>query len=1341
MSQLGPGALFASRFEIEQAAGVGGTGTVYRARDRFTGETVALKLLHSATGPYQESERFAREAQLLAELRHPGIVSYITHGQTADGQCYLAMEWLEGVDLAQRLQQKGRLSIRDSQLVLRGVTEALTVAHRRSVIHRDLKPTNLYLPGSRVEHIKILDFGIARRFLTMAAVTRTGMLVGTPAYMAPEQAHGARQITLSADVFSLGCVVYECLTGQPPFIADHVSAVLARVLFDEPRPVRELRPEIPEALGQLIGRMLIKDPGQRIADAMALLDELQTVELAAQSTGLTTIHTQTTRPIDRAGSDQVLVNVILASPRRSQPGQTAQTFADLTVSTPNTPAPPARQTLVSALSELAAPSQWLLDGSLVVTLAAHGNATDQVARAAQVALTIKRHWPEAQVVLTTGLGAAGQNLLMGSAIDSAAQLLRQREATLQEVEHSAAPGPSESGVWLDDLSARLLDRYYVLTSSEGAPLLTDEQLSPDESRPLLGKPTMCVGREQELSMLDVVLSGCIEESHASVVLITAPAGLGKSRLRHEFLRRVAARSSTGELTITVLQGRAELMSKGAPYAMLAQALRRLCGILPGQDILEQRQRLQERLRQCVPASEQLRLSCFIGELCGVPFPEELSPQLRAARSDPKIMNDQITQAFGDFVRAECEPARDAQDRHEDGVGTRALIIVLEDLHWGDSLTINLLDAVLRRHSDQPLMVVALARPEVHEQFPRLWKNHSAQEMALKALSRKACERLIHQALGKSVGTATIENLVRLSTGSPLFLEELIRVTAESPGAKQPNDQPATVLAILQARLSHLDPAARRVLRAASIFGQTFWCGGVTQILESENDSGHGLLSGLERWFEHLLVLEYIEKHTHSRFDGEPEYSFRHSLMREAAYTLLTETDRRRSHLIAAEYLRRVGEGEALIIAEHYQRGSDADSAGAFYRIAAEQCYERHDLEGMLRRAQLGLACGASGAVRGELLAIACVAHHWRMEWALAIPTGEEAVELLPLGSLWWCRAIQQLFFILPSYDRPERLLELIALFSRARPADDAQAAYSAAAAHLILLTALMGDRDHSLAFLIFLEQVAMRSDSELLIRAWSAYAQTWFAHSLEAEPYLAFVSAQDACSQFAQAQAQHGLAQALLVLALAQAHLGALDEGIEKARTAYSMAQGLKDPFLTYWCQVNLALLLSRHTNRPILDEATVLARQALTDVSDPGFRGIARCALARALWRCGDAAQATAVAGEDRQALGMVRLYALAIDTTLIEALVAQGEVAEACGVAERGLAMLAELGGAGWSEVPLRVAASCAFAAAGQIERAQFQHDEARHQVEQRAERISDPEWRTRYLTLVEENVHALS
>src|ERR1041384_8200772 len=250
------------RFELEQSIGAGGMGTVFRARDSISGDTVAVKIL--ADGQGHLAERFAREVTVLAALSHPGIVRYIAHGMTSLGELFLVMEWVDGEILKTRLE-RGPLTLGESVTLATRVAEALGVAHARGVVHRDLKPSNLILPAGRVDLVKVLDFGIAQRE-GKTQLTQTGMLLGTAGYMAPEQAHTGEPIDARADVFALGCVLFQCLTGVPPFDGDTTAAILAKILFGTAPRVSELWPEVPESLDALVAQMLAQEPALRPSD-------------------------------------------------------------------------------------------------------------------------------------------------------------------------------------------------------------------------------------------------------------------------------------------------------------------------------------------------------------------------------------------------------------------------------------------------------------------------------------------------------------------------------------------------------------------------------------------------------------------------------------------------------------------------------------------------------------------------------------------------------------------------------------------------------------------------------------------------------------------------------------------------------------------------------------------------------------------------------------------------------------------------------------------------------------------------------------------------------------------
>ncbi|AKT38148.1 uncharacterized protein CMC5_022910 [Chondromyces crocatus] len=265
------GELVAGRFEIVRHAGSGGMGAVYKARDRETSQPVAVKVLHGHSAAH--AERFAREAQLLSELRHPGIVRFVGSGVTAQGDGFIVMEWLEGESLSARLK-RGPLSVAEAiQLGVR-VADALRPAHERGIVHRDLKPPNLFLEGGTIEKLKVLDFGIARILEPGQKLTITGQMIGTPGYMSPEQARGDQSVDARTDVYALGCVLYRALTGRRVFEGEDPVSALIKVTVEEPPRAAVYRPEVPPALDDLVARMLAISPLRRPRDATAVLSEL-----------------------------------------------------------------------------------------------------------------------------------------------------------------------------------------------------------------------------------------------------------------------------------------------------------------------------------------------------------------------------------------------------------------------------------------------------------------------------------------------------------------------------------------------------------------------------------------------------------------------------------------------------------------------------------------------------------------------------------------------------------------------------------------------------------------------------------------------------------------------------------------------------------------------------------------------------------------------------------------------------------------------------------------------------------------------------------------------------------
>ena len=258
------------RFRLDEEVGQGGMGTVFRAFDREAQREVALKLLGRTQ---REIERAQREAAMLARLEHPAIVAHVADGIADDGQLFLAMEWIEGVTLAERLASDG-CSLREAVAVVRRIADALAAAHAAGVMHRDVKPSNVLLAANDPARATLIDFGIARTADLVAALTRTGAAIGTPGYMSPEQARGERALSPAADVFGLGCVLYECATGEPAFSGSIPSAVMMKILIAEPKPLREICGEAPVELHDIVASMMRKDAATRLGDGAAVVSAL-----------------------------------------------------------------------------------------------------------------------------------------------------------------------------------------------------------------------------------------------------------------------------------------------------------------------------------------------------------------------------------------------------------------------------------------------------------------------------------------------------------------------------------------------------------------------------------------------------------------------------------------------------------------------------------------------------------------------------------------------------------------------------------------------------------------------------------------------------------------------------------------------------------------------------------------------------------------------------------------------------------------------------------------------------------------------------------------------------------
>ncbi|MFY9618724.1 MAG: protein kinase [Pyrinomonadaceae bacterium] len=284
--------VFEGKYRLDERLGGGGMGTVYRATHLLIDRPVAIKVLSQRfVGDSTAKQRFRREARAAGRMHHPNAVSVTDFGATADGYLYIVMELLEGRTLRDLLAREAPLDVARVVSIMLQTCAAVSAAHDVGLIHRDLKPANIFIEqrSNTPAVVKVLDFGVAKFAVEEQAdddyqtLTQVGAIIGTPRYMSPEQCSGSGSVTPASDVYSLGIILYEMLSGVVPFNAETPLAIALRHVSEPPRPLREIVPDVPEKLEAIAHKALAKRPSDRFADANELR---QAIFAAAQELGL-----------------------------------------------------------------------------------------------------------------------------------------------------------------------------------------------------------------------------------------------------------------------------------------------------------------------------------------------------------------------------------------------------------------------------------------------------------------------------------------------------------------------------------------------------------------------------------------------------------------------------------------------------------------------------------------------------------------------------------------------------------------------------------------------------------------------------------------------------------------------------------------------------------------------------------------------------------------------------------------------------------------------------------------------------------------------------------------------
>ncbi len=949
--------------------------------------------------------------------------------------------------------------------------------------------------------------------------------------------------------------------------------------------------------------------------------------------------------------------------------------------------------LETLLPAYGARGERLLDGSRILILDGHVTAGEQVLAAARLALAL-RTFVTVPTLVCTGRARVDCPRPLG-------ELIERGVRGLSEV-------PADE-IWLDEASAALLAARFEISKRAGSFTLLCERLGGEAPRTLLGQVTPFVGREREVDRLLGLCQEAIEDGAARVAVVVGNAGAGKSRLKFELVQRLR----TALPGIRWLSAQGDAMRANAPFSVLTSMLYAWAELGAHDTLAIKQHKLSTRVMGTVTADRAELVTAFLGEMIGVPFGDASNPALAAGRRDPQLMSDRLLSSFLEWLEAMAV--------------TGPLALLVEDLHWADAPSVRFLNAALSVLSERPFVLLAFARPEVRATFPALWSERGVFEVTLPKLSGQACERLL-QSIGSPDLSVSIQQwMIERAEGNPFFLEELVRGLRGRTADRE--RLPYTILGIIQTRLDALGQAAKGLVRAGSVFGQAFQEAALKALLGAHVED-RDVEGGLRLLTEREVL--FARGHADAR-----EYVFRHALIRDAAYALLSAAERTLGHRLAAEWLEQHARAEPSLLADHFERGEVPARAAFWYSAAASAAFEADALPEVVRCGERAVRCGVDGERLGEVAALVAEAVSYAGQQADAIEWAARArVHAAPGGASWW-RASQALAIGQLERGLREQAAQtieaMIAKLPDPVPIDQAWVALAIVAGSAI--NTQLGDYGRRLLTLL---EALPSAGLPARARGFLHFARALAVYTSSSE--RAIHELREAVVQFQQAGSLKDVLRAQVNLGEMLQSAGLLEEAEARAREGMALADKLGSRSDFAACLVNLAFV---HFGR----SQTAPAEQALQDALSifgrlqyPRPESQCLAWLARALSQSGRFDEASELVDKAR-ALSKVDPTAQAL------ALAMSAEVDRQQGMFESALSFardamtlhqahhLAENVALTW------VALVEALLGGGQVDEARASLGGALVWLHARADTFANPDWRRAFLTQVPENARLMA
>jgi serine/threonine protein kinase/tetratricopeptide (TPR) repeat protein len=957
-------------YRITEEIGSGGMATVYRAYQPSMDRHVAIKVIRSSILHEPTlKERFRREARLIAKLEHPHLLPVYDFDGDHDPP-YIVMRYLEGGTLKQ-VMEHGSLPHEEMLYMLGQVSAALDYAHRQGVVHRDLKPSNVMI--DREGNAFVTDFGIARSANTSGQenLTDPSNLIGTPAYMSPEQARGQSELDGSADLYALGVMVFELLTGSLPFQHESSLGVLMAHLNEPVPSATERNDKLPQAVNRVLGMALAKEKSGRYPKAEAFVTDL-TKALKVRSTSSPTrlqALTQTISIDQLKAYEEKTKKAKKETPSSATPTEIQRQMTALYVDVTD---------LASALYEAGNDAE-----TVRIRMDALWSRFDEIAReqggviqsrAENLGLAL---WGRARISEDDAERAIRAALLMREATLSEAKKFygaewEPTEETPLPFVAAVTSGPvllersDQSGTYTASgatiiLATRMkegappggiLIEHDTFTQVRGVftihsygPLRIRGRKDPIEvytvmhvkarafrlkSRGIEGVETRMIGRENELRVLQEAFTLTIEDGETQVVTVVGEAGVGKSRLLFEF----KAWSELHEELFWIFEARATQPSMLQPYSLTRDLFSFRFQILDSDPLDVVHQKVVEGVAGFLgPGSENK--AELMGQLVGFNFSEY--PVVADALKDSDAFRRRALEYLGEFFYAACQKS--------------PVMIHIEDLHWADDRSLDLINNLVRENVKLPLFMLCMARPSLYERRPQWGEGQRFHErVELEPLSQLSSRRLVRELLKKvpEVPPELRDLVVERADGNPFYIEELIKALIDDGVIVKGEEQwsvdrsrlssvriPPTLTGVLQSRLDALPLPLQQLLQRVSVIGRIFWDAAAVHLSRDsglEDDEIRNML-------EDLRQREMILRREESSIAGTVEYVFRHAILRDVTYETLVPRQRRSLHRVAGDWFLEMGGDRAgeltLLVAEHYERAGEPALAAEQLQRAGE----------------------------------------------------------------------------------------------------------------------------------------------------------------------------------------------------------------------------------------------------------------------------------------------------------------------------------------------------------------------------------------------------------------------